>query len=173
VLAEAAAIVIWIGVLCAAAVSDVRTMTIPNRLSLLLVGAFAPLFMASGGDLAGLGAHAITALVVFTVCLGLFQAGWFGGGDAKLLPALALWAGPDAVAHLILGAALAGGLVAAVLPLVRRMAPDGAHDQWGLASLHPEEGVPYAIALAAGGVFALGSISWFEPQTLFLLLTKL
>jgi prepilin peptidase CpaA len=173
VLAEAAAIVIWIGVLCAAAVSDVRTMTIPNRLPLLLLGAFAPLYMAAGGGLGGLGAHAITGLVVFTVCLGLFQAGWFGGGDAKLLPALALWAGPEGVMHLVLGAALAGGLLAALLPLVRRMTPEGAHNQWGVASLDPEEGVPYAIALAAGGVVALGPIGWFEAQSVFVLLTKL
>jgi prepilin peptidase CpaA len=171
--ASAAAFIIWIGVIAAAALSDIRTMTIPNRLSLLLLGAFAPLYVAAGGTMDGLAAHAATGAIVFAICLGLFVAGWFGGGDAKLLPAMALWVGPAGLAHLVLGAALAGGVVALVLPLLRRLAPAGAPERWGMTSLRSDEGVPYAVALGAGGLLALQPVVWFDLSHLSALLTFL
>ena len=68
-------------------------MKIPNRISALMVLAFFPLAL-----LAGLGAwdilyHVAAGLAVLLLGVLLFIPGWFGGGDAKLMAAIALWIG--------------------------------------------------------------------------------
>jgi prepilin peptidase CpaA len=83
--AAAAAALVW------AAISDIRHYIIPNR-TVAVVGAAFILFACSmpwsfaiGGILAG--------MIVFSIALTFFARGWMGGGDAKLMTAVALWAG--------------------------------------------------------------------------------
>ena len=42
----------------------------------------------------------------------IFSLGWLGGGDVKLLAALALWAGPDYLVLLLLITGISGGVLA-------------------------------------------------------------
>src|ERR1700754_1287293 len=76
-----------------AAASDLFTMTISNRVSLLLAAAFLVLALASGMApydlLSHLGAGALVLVIAFTC----FAMGWVGGGDAKVAAAAALWFG--------------------------------------------------------------------------------
>ncbi|MDE1990940.1 MAG: prepilin peptidase, partial [Rhizobiaceae bacterium] len=90
---EAATLLIFPLCLTAAALSDLFTMTIPNRVSLILLGAFVVLAPLLGVPLPLIGMHFAAAAIVFFVCFALFAANVMGGGDAKLLAASALWFG--------------------------------------------------------------------------------
>ena len=69
-----------------AAASDLITMKIPNRISLILLAGF-PLAALAGGLSPSLVAlHIAAAAGVLALTFGLFALGWIGGGDAKLAP---------------------------------------------------------------------------------------
>ena len=77
---------------------------------------------------AGLAASGI-ALLALCVGIAVWQLGWLGGGDVKLIAALSLWAGPSHLAGLLLAIALGGGVLALAItvaghPAVAAMAID-------------------------------------------------
>lgn len=137
-----------------AAASDLFTMTVPNRLVLLLVVGFAVLAPLIGLGWSEVGVHVVLAAAVLVVTFAMFSFGWIGGGDAKLFAATCLWLGPHGSLHYSLYAALLGGVLTLIL-MVFRMVPLPAMlmSQGWIARLHgPEEGVPYGIALATAGL---------------------
>lgn len=71
-------------VLMATAWSDLRRMLIPNSFSLIGLGLFLASFPLLG--LETWLVHLAVGATAFAICFGLFVAGWFGGGDAKMLP---------------------------------------------------------------------------------------
>jgi len=137
-----------------AASSDLLTMTISNRVSLLLVGGFFSLALATGMGAATLGAHAGAALMVFAIVFVMFAQGWIGGGDAKLATATALWLGFDQLLPYFLWASLFGGaLTLLVIKFRLTPLPDVLAGQEWVRRLHRiDAGVPYAIALAAAAL---------------------
>lgn len=142
--------------LIAAAIYDVATYTIPNWLSLALAAIF-PLAALSVGLSAGaIGMHFGVGFLVLLAGMGLFAAHVVGGGDAKLLAAASLWMGPAALVQFFVYAALIGGALAFALILFRmaRLPRAVAGVPW-LERLHEKrQGVPYALALAIGGLIA-------------------
>lgn len=139
-----------------AAVTDLLTLTVPNRIVIALAALFFVVAPLSGLGLAAIGLHAGLALVALALGFALFSLGLVGGGDAKLFAATCLWLGPQAVAVYAVSAALIGGALALLLlvwrglPLPALLATHG----W-LVRLHdPKEGMPYGIALAAAGLLA-------------------
>jgi prepilin peptidase CpaA len=146
-----------------AASSDLLTMKISNRVSLLLVGGFFGLALATGMSAATLGAHVGAALMVFAIVFVLFAQGWIGGGDAKLAAATALWLGFDQLLPYFIWASLFGGALTDLLLKFRFMPlPDFLAGQEWAARLHRvDAGVPYGIALAAAGLMVY-------PDTLFM-----
>jgi prepilin peptidase CpaA len=140
--------------LLVAALFDVATMEIPDWISIALALAFAPAAFAAGMTLGAAALHVGVAAVAFVVVLGLFQVGVMGGGDAKLLTAAALWAGPSGAPALLIGVAIAGGALAAVMLCLRRIAHPHAEGPAFLNRLLDRQtGLPYAVAIAFG-VFA-------------------
>ena len=134
-----AAMLVW------AAVVDVRTFTISNKLN-LAIALMAPLFWwATGVDLWPDAAIRVAVAVgVFILFAIAFQLGAMGGGDVKLAAALALWFAPGDTVRLIILMSLAGGvLTLAVLGLHRARKKEG----------RPE--VPYGVAIAFGGLWLL------------------
>ena len=92
-----------------AAVCDLRTRRIPNRLILLCMpAALISQFAAAGwrGVASGIAATGIALLVM---SLG-FVLGGVGAGDVKLISAMGAFAGLHALALLIIATALAGGI---------------------------------------------------------------
>ncbi len=73
-----------------AAVSDLLSMTIANRVSLVLVATFAVVAPLTGMDWTTYGWHFAAGLTVLIAGFGLFAMGAMGGGDAKLMAATAL-----------------------------------------------------------------------------------
>lgn len=136
-----------------AAWHDVSTMTIPNWVSISLAILFIPAAMAAGLSMDQIGMHLVFGAVVLLVCAALFYMSVFGGGDAKVIAAASLWIGLAASAPFVMGMALAGGVLAGVLIILRRMKVSSTQG-WAKRLLSPEEGAPYAVAIAAGALFA-------------------
>lgn len=139
-----------------AAWHDVATMTIPNWVSICLGLAFIPAAMAAGLSMEEIGRHMIFAALSLLACAALFYMGVFGGGDAKVIAAASLWTGLGATAAFVIGMALAGGVLAGGLLLVRYMKVSSTQ-AWAKRLLSPHEGAPYAVAIAAGAMFAAPS----------------
>ena len=89
-----------------AAVSDVLSMTIANRVSIVLVVTFAAVAPLTGMDWATYGWHFAACGIVLAVTFGMFAFGGMGGGDAKLMAATALWMGfnLNLLDYLVIGA---------------------------------------------------------------------
>lgn len=138
-----------------AAINDIMTMTIPNRIPMALIISFAVFAPAVGLPATTIGLHATTALVVLAVTFCFFACGWIGGGDAKLAAAAALWFGPTlplldfALLTSLIGAALTLTLLAA-----RRLPLPVFAEAWTWARrLHAiSAGVPYGVALATAAL---------------------
>ena len=139
-----------------AAASDLLTMTIPNRISLALVAAFA-VFAAVGLGWHDALVHAGVGLSVLAATFAMFALGWIGGGDAKLAAATALWLGLDGLGDYLLLAGIAGGALTLGLLAARRYPLPGFAQSWTWAlRLHDHRtGVPYGIALAASALVVL------------------
>ena len=114
-LAAAATIVL----LAAAAVSDITRYRIPNSIVYAIVAAFAV------GAIANFAWPAIVwpvlaGVTMFLLGAGLFAFGLFGGGDVKLVAAMALWTSFADLPRFLLIMGAAGGLIGLVLLLKRR-----------------------------------------------------
>src|SRR5215475_7739626 len=146
-----------------AASSAILTMTISNRLSLLLVGGFFGLAFVIGMSPATLGLHLGAGLLVLAVTFVIFAQGWIGGGDAKLASATALWLGFDQLLTYLLYASMLGGALTLLLIRFRlQPLPDMLAGQQWVQRLHQRDaGVPYGIALAAAAVIVY-------PETTFM-----
>lgn len=147
---------IFPGAMAIAAIIDLATLTVPNRLVIGLAALFVLVAPVAGLGLQDIGLHAALALVALALSFALFSLGLVGGGDAKLFAATCLWLGPVAIVPYALYAALIGGALALLLLFWRGLPlPAMLASQGWLVRLHsPEQGVPYGVALAAAGLLA-------------------
>lgn len=137
-----------------AALYDVNQLKIPNWLNLTLAGLFVPAAAVSGLPLEIIGGHLMAGGLAFVIAFGLFAFRIFGGGDAKMIPAVVLWMGPEAALPFAFKMAIAGGMCAALILAVRRTAPAEAIPGFMRAPFEPKAGVPYGVAIAAGALLA-------------------
>lgn len=140
----------------AAAVSDFRSLRIPNMFPAAIAALFLPAAALHGMPLQLFFGHLAVGAVVLLIGVGLFAARALGGGDGKLLAALALWAGPElAVPFLICTVLFGGGLAFAALAANRIALPVWAYSIDWIAATGKRRSIPYgvAIALAAMTVF--------------------
>ena len=130
-----------------AAFTDLRSRQIGNWLN-AGIALSAPLYWwASGLALwPGIALQLGVALVTFAVLAVLFALRAMGGGDVKLLTALALWIEPLAFARLLIVMALLGGVLTLLL---------GA---WHVARRRKDRlAIPYGVAIALAGLWVLGT----------------
>lgn len=137
-----------------AAANDVLTMKIPNRVSAILVVAFATLAATSGLGWVEVASHAGAGALVLVVGFALFCAGTIGAGDVKLAAATALWLGLGALPDYILNFSLIGGLLALCILYLRSYPLPGFALALPFAvDLHDGKvGMPYGVALAASAL---------------------
>jgi prepilin peptidase CpaA len=119
-IAGLAAGALFVALLLAALLSDLRGLHIPNWVSLGLIAGFFGYVALARAPL-DFGGHVAVAGIAFLAVFCLYVFGWFGGGDVKLLSAIMLWAGPQHGARFIAGVALAGGAVAILLVATGRI----------------------------------------------------
>lgn len=147
-----------------AAMNDLYEYKIPNWVSAVLFCAY----FAAG---VGLGAPASMLLEGFlfscaalVVGFALFAGKFLGGGDAKLIAACAPWIGPAALAPFLINTAFAGGAFAIALLMFRKTPalPVYAHAPW-LMRLHQRpKDIPYAVAIAIGGLLSFSQTQLFQ-----------
>jgi prepilin peptidase CpaA len=128
-----------------AAASDIHRRKIGNGLN-AAIALGAPFFWWASGmalwpDVAWQLGFAVLAFAIF---VGMFAAKLMGGGDVKLLTALALWIEPLAFMQLLVIMALVGGLLAALVFTIKVMRKRKARPS-----------VPYGVAIAAGALWVL------------------
>lgn len=151
------------GVVAFAASMDLFTMTIPNRVSIVMALTFFPAAWFAGLEWLAIADHLAAGLLVLAVGVGLFAMGWFGGGDAKLLAAISLWIGMENLSVYFIYVALAGGVLALafaafrMFPLPRQL----LGEQWALRLHRPGGGIPYGIALSAAALIVYPQTVWF------------
>ncbi len=133
--------------LVVAAFTDIRRRQIDNWLN-AAIALGAPLYWwASGLSLwPGVAWQLGIAVVTFAICAGLFALRAMGGGDVKLLSALALWIAPAWFLKLVIMMSLLGGLLTVVLAVWHSMR--GRRDRLA---------IPYGVAISTAGLWALAS----------------
>jgi prepilin peptidase CpaA len=163
-LIDAARLLLFPAMMAFAASTDLFTMTISNRVSLILVAGFLALAALGGMPVVEIGSHLAAGFVVLAVCFVFFYRGWIGGGDAKLAAATALWLGWGHLYEYVLYASLLGGaLTLLILEFRKRSLPPVLANQPWVARLHePAGGVPYGIALAAAALLVYPSTVWMH-----------
>ncbi|WP_420412258.1 A24 family peptidase [Roseibium sp.] len=163
---EALVIVFFPMLVAFAGASDLLTMKIGNRVSILLIFGFGLLALALELPLAAWGMHGLGLLVLFLPCFAFFAAGWMGGGDVKLISSIGLWFGfsPLLVEFLFFVAVFGCVLTVSIL-MVRRyfvVLPEPLTNQEWLLRLHDEKsGIPYGIAIAAAALLMYPMSDWF------------
>jgi prepilin peptidase CpaA len=132
-------------ILVVAAVIDVRTRTISNRLN-IAVAALAPLYWWSVSLplWPGIASHVAVAAGVFLLFAIAFFVGMMGGGDVKLAAALALWFSPLGTLRFLVFMSIAGGLLTVLVLVIHR-----------LRSKEGKPEVPYGVAIAIGALAIL------------------
>jgi prepilin peptidase CpaA len=147
-----------------AMLSDLRTMLIPNWISLSLVVAFFLFIPFSPLSWGQIGFYMLTSFGMLVVCFGAFTRGWIGGGDAKLIPATVLWLGPPALMSYLILASLFGLVLLAGVLAWRHLLPMPAflkNYDWLMRLRNPHESLPYGVALGASAlVTCTESLLW-------------
>jgi prepilin peptidase CpaA len=151
-----------------AASSDLFTMTISNRVSLLLVAGF--VLLAGLGGMGGQEflSHLGAGFAVLAVAFACFAFGWVGGGDAKVAAAAGLWFGFSHLLEYLTYASLFGGALTLLLLQFREWPlPYALAGQSWLMRLHAKDsGIPYGIALAIGALAVYPQTPWIRAVDL-------
>jgi prepilin peptidase CpaA len=161
---DAARLILFPALMAFAASSDLLTMTISNRLQIVLAAGFLAMALAIGMPPMDILWHVGAGVTVLVLSFGLFIRGWIGGGDAKLAAACALWLGFDHLLVYLFYASIFGGALTLLL-LQFRLVPLPAllAGQPWLERLHQKGGdVPYGIALAAGALVVYPDTVWMK-----------
>lgn len=165
-LIDAVRLLLFPALMAFAASSDLFTMTISNRVSLMLAGGFLVLALLTGMSAAAIGSHVGAAALVLAVVFVMFAQGWIGGGDAKLAAATALWLGFDHLLAYFLYASLFGGVLTFMV-IKFRGTPLPAlltGQDWAERLHRVDAGVPYGIALAAAALMIYPETAWMAAR---------
>ncbi|WP_209085968.1 A24 family peptidase [Agrobacterium tumefaciens] len=141
-----------------AALSDLISMKIPNRISIILLSSFLVLSPFIGMDLRTVSLCILAGLLVFMCCFAFFAFNLMGGGDVKLLTATSVWYGfNSSLIEFLLATTFIGGLLTLTILVLR------AHSQEitsiGIPipdSLTVAKKIPYGIGIAAAGLLTYG-----------------
>lgn len=143
---------------------DLFTMTIPNRITVALVLAFALAAILAPLGWASLASHVGAGFLMLVIGILMFSQGWLGGGDAKLLAGAALWFGFEGLLQYLVLVSIAGGLLVMAILMYRSMTPPlwMHREAWAMRLHKKAGGIPYGVALAAGGLWLYPSTPWLQ-----------
>ncbi|HEY0111649.1 MAG TPA: prepilin peptidase [Allosphingosinicella sp.] len=134
------------GALLWACVGDWRSRIIPNWLNGTIALLAIPFWWSTGLPLwPGVALQIAVAAGVFGLFALAFRFGAMGGGDVKLITALALWLPAAALPKLLVIMSIAGGVLTIAMLVPHRFAKTGGQ---------PE--IPYGIAIAFAGFWLIG-----------------
>jgi prepilin peptidase CpaA len=161
-LTEAITLTLFPATMAFAASSDLFTMTIANRVSLILIGGFGLLAIMTGMSATDALLHAGAGASVLVAAFALFSFGWIGGGDAKLAAATALWFGFNHLFDYLIYSSILGGALTLLLIQFRMFPlPHMLTGRDWIERLHRRGGgIPYGIALAAAALLVYPHTEW-------------
>jgi prepilin peptidase CpaA len=146
------------------ATTDIATRLIRNEICLALA------LLGIAGQLASpmqVAESLIAATILLLLLLVIYTWGWIGGGDVKLLVALAVGLPLLGVIQLLTVTALAGGVLALVHLMMRllpypRLAPAGSSFVRRVYAIERRRHLrhaplPYGVAIACGGIWTVFS----------------
>jgi len=141
--------------LAAAALSDVRSLKIPNAFPLIIAASSALILLVSGAPASDFGAAALSGLIGLGVGYIFYALGLMGAGDGKLFAAAATWFTTGALLPVSLLVSLAGVAIALILLAARFLRGLNTNVQKG-GSLKTamRTPVPYGVAIALGFIAA-------------------
>lgn len=133
------------GLLVSAGIEDARTREIANWKT-AAVALLAPAWWFANGlpSWPGVAIQVGVALAVFAIFLVVFHFGLMGGGDVKLIVALALWLPFPTFVTMLMMMSVAGGIVTVVMMIERAIARNKNQIE-----------VPYGVAIAVAGILAI------------------
>ena len=153
------ALAAFAGLLLYAACSDVARLIIPNWVSIALSTAFPIAALAAGMPLADIGMHMLFGAAVLAVGFFLFAANIFGGGDAKLLAATAVWTGFASFWPFLFWTAAAGGILALSVLMARQFVKQTeTNPPFVNHLLQKQNGIPYGVAIMCGGLMSIPAL---------------
>lgn len=150
--------------LLVAAANDVYEFKIPNWVSIILVCAYPAAGFAVGAAPSVIGEGLMLGAGALTLGFALFAGKIVGGGDAKLFAATTPWLGVGALGPFLFHTAVSGLILAMAMMMFRKLPvlPVYAHAPW-LIQLHQrKKDLPYAVAIAAGGLLSFSQTPFFK-----------
>lgn len=152
--------------LCFAAARDLATRLIPDGVSIAIAAIGLATRLFEGWVAAGL--SLALALFLFVVLVPIASRGWLGGGDVKLISAMAAGLAPGDTWTFIVATIFVGGALGVTYIVGRYLVPETrvaggatllrrviAVEAWRMRRRGP---LPYAVAIAAGGILLLVSL---------------
>ncbi len=161
-----------------AALSDLKSMKIPNAYSLVVVGVFfvayaATYFGGFEGKVFGFAlSHLLSAGATFILTLILFALGMIGGGDAKFASACAFWIQAKYIPVYLFFMTLLGGLLGLVALYLKKKKPFKApvEGSWAAQVQGGADKVPYGVAISFGMLIAFIHSGYFSTDVLSIFL---
>ena len=141
------------------ALSDIRSYTIPNRVSYGLALLFLVYAVLKWPELTLL-LHLGIGLLVFVICLVFWQLRWMGGGDVKFVAAISLWMGPGRILLFMILLSLLSAAFVTLLRLTRTWNPYFQGSRWPgwvkqMVQKAEENAVPYGLPAGIAALAAL------------------
>lgn len=122
--------IVFVGLLAAAAVTDIRSRRVPNELvlSLLAIGLIAGFLNFSPAG--SIGRAGLGVLVGLAIWVPFWMLGLLGAGDVKFFAAASAWIGPSLSWRTSVAVAILGGLLGVVLLVARKGVRHSAEFGW-------------------------------------------
>jgi prepilin peptidase CpaA len=147
-----AASVLFVGLLILAVITDIVWLRIPNWISACIALLFVAAALAEPRSPSWWGSHLGAGCIVLLAGICVFAWGKIGGGDVKLLTGVALWFGLAPLPALLVIIGVVGGVVSIACLVLRGYRSGALLEYYGVraVALEKGQGVPYAVAIAAG-----------------------
>ena len=155
------------GLIIAGAITDFLKLKIPNILPAAIIfcfiGAVITQEILGKNAFQDLSSHLMSGGVMLAIMMVLFFLRLFGGGDAKIIPAIALWTGLNGLPLFLMVTTIAGGLLALLSIILRKtkmgqslikkaVSVPAIQNGWVSALANNMNVVPYGIAIAIGAI---------------------
>lgn len=165
---------ISLGFAMLSALSDYRTLTIPNMYCGLIAGAFVLAYIVvvllggMQGVFSSLGMHILSAVLVFLVTGVMFAMRMIGAGDSKFATVAALWIGAQYLPIFLFFMSLAGAGLGAFALYAQKKKPfeNPAAGSWIAQVQGGASKVPYGIAIAFGMLIAFAYAGYFSTDVM-------
>jgi prepilin peptidase CpaA len=135
-----------------ASYGDLKSRTISNGLNIAIALLAIPFWWASGLSFwPDMAIQVGVAALAFALFAGAFALGAMGGGDVKLIGAIALWLPWPALLLMLVIMSLAGGALTIAMMIRKKLARSEA----------PLE-IPYGVAIAFAGLWMIGQRFFYQ-----------